>query len=390
MEGKRFLRSIELKNLLSYGPEGVKLELEPLNVLIGANATGKSNLIQALRLLQAAPNDLAVPIREGGGIGEWFWKGSTDEASKRATIECLVFADNKSWPLRYSLTVTSSSQERPEVLSETIDRPLDNEDRLIYYTLPPEGGASVNSGTGALVGMDVVRSKSILAQINDRLHFPEITLLREAISQVRFFGDMALGMSARIPQAADLLDDFLFEDGMNLGVILSDLLNRPSTKSELLQKLGLFYPRVRDLGVRVRGGTVQVYFHEEGFSAPVPARRLSDGTLHYLCLLAILLHPEPPPLVCIEEPELGLHPDAVSAVAELLIEASKRTQLIVTTHSDALVAGLSEVPEAVVVAERGDGGTSLRRLEPAKLEKWLEEYRLGDLWRMGELGGNRW
>ncbi len=95
-------------------------------------------------------------------------------------------------------------------------------------------------------------------------------------------------------------------------------------------------------------------------------------------------------MVCIEEPELGLHPDAVSTLGELLIEASKRTQLIVTTHSDALIAALSEVPEAVVVAERGDRGTSLRRLEPAKLERWLEEYRLGDLWRMGELGGNRW
>ena len=77
MEGKRFLRSIELKNILSYGPEGVKLELEPLNVLIGANATGKSNLIQALRLLQAAPRDMKAPPRwDKSGIGEWMWKGN--------------------------------------------------------------------------------------------------------------------------------------------------------------------------------------------------------------------------------------------------------------------------------------------------------------------------
>ena len=76
MEGKRFLRSIELRNILSYGPEGVKLELEPLNVLIGANATGKSNLIQALRILQAAPRDIKGPPRwDNSGIVEWMWKG---------------------------------------------------------------------------------------------------------------------------------------------------------------------------------------------------------------------------------------------------------------------------------------------------------------------------
>src|SRR6185295_13971032 len=76
MEGKRFLRSIELKNLLSYGPEGVKLELEPLNVLIGPNASGKSNLIQALRLLQAAPRDIKNPPRwDNSGVKEWMWKG---------------------------------------------------------------------------------------------------------------------------------------------------------------------------------------------------------------------------------------------------------------------------------------------------------------------------
>src|SRR6185295_19924298 len=85
MEGKRFLRSIELKNLLSYGPEGVKLDLEPLNVLIGPNASGKSNLIQALRLLQAAPRDIKGPPRwDNSGIAEWMWKGPGGGAAELA------------------------------------------------------------------------------------------------------------------------------------------------------------------------------------------------------------------------------------------------------------------------------------------------------------------
>jgi predicted ATPase len=106
--------------------------------------------------------------------------------------------------------------------------------------------------------------------------------------------------------------------------------------------------------------------------------------------MALLLDPTPPPLICIEEPELGLHPDILPTIAEMLIEASQRTQLIVTTHSDSLVSALSQYPESVVICERDDTGSHLRRLEPDKLKDWLENYTLGDLWRMGEIGGNRW
>jgi predicted ATPase len=107
-------------------------------------------------------------------------------------------------------------------------------------------------------------------------------------------------------------------------------------------------------------------------------------------LLAVLCHPNPPPLVCIEEPELGLHPDVLPTLADLLKEASTRTQLIVTTHSDVLVDAMSDQPEAVLVAEKGEHGTTLTRLDTEKLKPWLEKYRLGHLWTRGEIGGTRW
>jgi predicted ATPase len=151
-----------------------------------------------------------------------------------------------------------------------------------------------------------------------------------------------------------------------------------------------FYEGIEDITTRVQGGAIEVFVHERGLDEAISASRLSDGTLHYLCLLVILLHPEPPPLICIEEPELGLHPDILPKIADLLIEASKRTQLIVTTHSETLVSRLSEIPEAVVICERNDQGTHLRRLKPDKLRAWLDKYMLGELWRMGEIGGNRW
>ena len=122
----------------------------------------------------------------------------------------------------------------------------------------------------------------------------------------------------------------------------------------------------------------------------IPARRLSDGTLRYLCLLAILVDPDPPPLIVIEEPELGLHPDIHPQLAALMVDASSRTQLIVTTHSDILVDALTDTPEAVVVCENVDGSTQLERLTSETLEPWLDKYRLGELWLRGEIGGTRW
>ena len=122
----------------------------------------------------------------------------------------------------------------------------------------------------------------------------------------------------------------------------------------------------------------------------VSATRLSDGTLKFLCLMAVLLDPNPGPLICIEEPETGLHPDALALVGNALREASTRTQLIVTTHSDALVDRFTDEPENVVICERDfDEGTTFRRLSREELKEWLDEYTLGELWRRGEIGGTK-
>jgi predicted ATPase len=160
--------------------------------------------------------------------------------------------------------------------------------------------------------------------------------------------------------------------------------------SQITKKMQEFYALVEDITTKISGGTVQIFLHERGLRQPIPATRLSDGTLRYLCLLSILLDPTPPPLICLEEPELGLHPDILPTLANLLIEASQRTQLIVTTHSDVLISAFSEVPEAVLVCERDETGSHLNRVNPNNVKSLLEEYTLGELWRMGELGGNRW
>ncbi|NES01110.1 MAG: AAA family ATPase, partial [Symploca sp. SIO1B1] len=156
----------------------------------------------------------------------------------------------------------------------------------------------------------------------------------------------------------------------------------------VIENLKKFYDEAEELSVKIYGGTVQIFIREEGLIQPIPATRLSDGTLRYLFLLALLLDPTPPPLLCIKEPEIGLHPDMMSTIADLLVEASRRTQLIVTTHSEALVSSLP--PESVLVCERNQWGSHLRRLDSDLLKEWLKEFSLGHLWRMGEIGGTIW
>jgi predicted ATPase len=173
-------------------------------------------------------------------------------------------------------------------------------------------------------------------------------------------------------------------------LVLNHLEHQAGLRRSLVDRLREADGSIEDFSTKVYGGTIQLFLHYSGLRTPVPATRLSDGTSRYLCLLAVLCHPSPPPLVCLEEPELGLHPDLLPGLADLLVEASHRMQLIVTTHSDTLVDGLTKVPEAVIVCEKRNASTCLSQKVGDELNEWLKEYGLGQLWRRGDLGGNRW
>jgi predicted ATPase len=157
----------------------------------------------------------------------------------------------------------------------------------------------------------------------------------------------------------------------------------------LLEYLSLVYEGASDFFLEPLGDTVLLSVLEKNVGY-VPVTRLSDGTLRYLCLLAILLAPEPPPLLVIDEPDLGLHPDLMPTLAKLLVSASERTQVLVTTHSRLLIDALSDDPASVIVCERADGASRMERLNADDLRVWLEQYSLGSLWSMGQIGGNRW
>ena len=400
---KRFIRTLRLQNFLSFGPDSYELELNSLNVLIGPNGAGKSNLIEAIDLLRASAKDLREPIQEGGGgVSEWLWKGAI--RSPIAEVDATLYFPDGHKPLRHRFSFTAVGQ-RFELVDEAIeDEYPDNAnipDVRFYYryqkgrpvvnvrTFSPSGDDRVERG---LRREDLEQDKSVLSQRKDPDQYPEITYLGNQYSRIRLYREWNLGRNtpARKPQSVDYPNDFLEEDARNLGLVLNTFERNRTVKKQINELLSDFYSSFDSISTLVEGGTIQVFLNEKSFNHPIPATRLSDGTLRYLCLLAILCHPTPPPLICIEEPELGLHPDIITTVADLLIDASHRTQLIVTTHSDILIDALSETPEAVIVCEKENGATQMRRLDHERLQKWLEEYSLGGLWRSGEIGGNRW
>jgi hypothetical protein len=219
-----------------------------------------------------------------------------------------------------------------------------------------------------------------------------LTKLTTALESICLYREFRTGpgAQARTGTAASLLADHLDEDGGNLALRLNEL-NFDDGLKGINAVLKRFFELCSEVVVRTKGGITQLYLRETGVKDAFAATSLSDGTLRLLCLLAVLLDANPPPLICIEEPEAGLHPDAIREIAGLLTDASTRTQLIITTHSPTLIDALSDQPEAVLVCERDfDRFTQFRRLDRSKLEEWLERYTLGELWQKGEIGGNRW
>jgi predicted ATPase len=394
--GPRLLNTVTARNLLSFGPDNEPLELSSLNVLIGPNGSGKSNLLEAIALLRTCPNrdGFRPVIARGGGVGEWIWKGRPNEP---ASVEALV-ARPGGQPLRHMLALRKEQQSfRLEDERIENERPSQGNRQPYLFYHYGHGRPVINTVSNKnsnkkrkLNRDDVAPDASILAQRRDPESFPEITHLADVYDRIRLYREWAFGRNTvfREPQKSDLRSNRLEEDFSNLGMFLNRLRRQPKTRAALLAGLADLYEGISDFDVSIEGGTVQVYFTEGDFS--IPATRLSDGTVRYLCLLAILCDPEPPPLIGIEEPELGLHPDILPKIADLLMAASERTQLIVTTHSEILVDALTERPGAVVVCEKHEGQTGMRRLDPEALRAWLEKYRLGQLWMNGQLGGTRW
>ena len=392
-------KSLHLRNFLSFGSDCLPVELGPLNVIIGANCSGKSNFVEAIDLMRAAPcasessNSRAI-VRDGGGPGEWIWKGAKDDCG--ASIEAVLDHPGRETDLRYMMRFAEDGENRFEIREERVEDavPSGGRNDPHFYCRRVDGKKLLedNGNHREVENGEIDPGTSMLAHCKDPDRYPELAWLGDTFGNLRIYREWNFGRNSalRVPQTADQPDDRLSSDVGNLGPVLDRLRRDPEVKERFLKALNNLYRGIDDFDLHVEEGTIQVFIHERRNAKPIT--RLSDGTLRYLCLLAILCHPDPGPLICIEEPELGMHPDIVAEIAELLVEASERTQLVVTTHSDYLVDVLTERPESVFVAEFGAGGTHLDRLEADEINPWLKDYResLGELWMSGQIGGLRW
>jgi predicted ATPase len=391
-----FITDITLRGFLSFGLESSPLALAPLNVLIGPNGAGKSNLVEAFAVLRAVPRDLPLPIRTGGGVKEWLWRG--ESKANEATLELalspgLIAQPRMSPALRYRLGFGAQGDSFV-VLDERLENSEAQPGQLKpYFYFGYENGRAMLNVQGErreLRREDIDPTQSILSQLRDPHSYPEITALAAGLARILIYRNWSFGPDAAIRAScrADVRTDVLSENFDNLPARLAVLRRDREVKRRLLAHLSDLSPGFDDFEVVPEGGQLQLYVSEGAHSTP--ARRLSDGTLRFLSLLAILLDPTPPPVIVIEEPELGLHPDTLPVIRELLIEASARTQLIVTTHSLTLVDSFTEHPEAILVCDKVNGATQIARLDPVQIAEWRQHESLGPLWLSGQLGGTRW
>lgn len=384
------VESLTSRNFLSFGPEAVEIRLHSLNLLIGTNGAGKSNLIEAISLMASTPGDLSHFFRIGGGSSHFIWKGGRENQS--ASVEILGKKFDES-PFRHSLSFAISGQSY-EVTSESIFEatPSGRLSNSPSYSMKGATAVARINRKKVLIPTGVVGlSQSAISgfqpfDIDRSFRSLQRTYQRFEFYRARLFNQID---SARKAQNTDSQNGSLDEDGSNLAAVIARLLSDKSGRRTIDRYMSAFYEGYESLSVQVQAGTMLIYLHERGLRSPIPATRLSDGTLRWLALLAILADPHPAPLICIEEPETALHPDILVDLAQLLREASERCQLIVTTHSDTLVDAFTKTPECVLVCEKADGATTLKRLDREELKGFLEVYSLGPLWRRNLIGGVR-
>lgn len=210
-----------------------------------------------------------------------------------------------------------------------------------------------------------------MSQIKNPEQYPEMSYLKDVFENTMIYREFSFGRYSKLrtPQNINFPNKILHNEGINLGLMLNRFRRDPAVKKSILQYLDFLYEGIEDYDICVEGGSLQVILQEE--EKVIPAVRLSDGTLRFLYLLSILCHPTPPPLVCIEHPELGIHPDVLPIIGDLLKEASKKCQLIITTHSNVLIHSLMDYPDSIIMCEKDENGTQLTHMSFEAVDIWL-------------------
>ena len=374
----------------------VRWQPERLNVLIGPNGSGKSNLLRALELLLgAAHGDLSERVRREGGMGATVFDGEMEGV----TLDLIAGSNEEAFVedsvnTRYRIEMdrigkTSSFSIGREFLGPNDE--FENMDSGLINRV--NGGGSFFSAIGSETRhelTDLADEKSSLSSFGNALTLnPEIKAYQRFIGDWHVYGHLDTSMGAEIRRAAVTRRETTVDsDGQNLIPVLHTLY---STDREFKNELDLamkaaFGDEFEELVFPPEADQrVQMQVRWRSLKRPQPAADLSDGTLRFLFLLAVLANPNPSSLIAIDEPESGLHPSMLPIIAEFARDASIRSQVVLTTHSpEFLDAFGSEAPNTVIVGCH-DGTTSMTAASGEKLQYWLKQYTLGELFRSNEL-----
>jgi predicted ATPase len=341
------------------------LALQPLNVLIGANGAGKTNFISLFEMLnQIVEGNLQLFVGKSGGADAVLYFG------QKTTSELVIDLDFGVNRYRCALTAAAG-------------------DALIFGREQCWGqGANYSQPYRVDLGSGYKESRLPEEAAAPKGRIARYTLASLKSWKVYHFHDTS--ESARVKQTGDVSDNsFLRPDASNLAAFLYLLQQRHSEQYEaIINTIRLAAPFFDDFMLRpspLNPDKIQLEWREKESDAYFNARSLSDGTLRFICLTTLLLQPKLPSTILIDEPELGLHPYAITLLASLLKSAATQTQVIVSTQSVPLVNQFA--PHDIIVADREDKQSTFKRLDAKDFEDWLGEYGLGDLWEKNVLGG---
>lgn len=344
-----------------------KLKLGGINVIIGPNGSGKSNFIGVFSFLHA--------IREGHLKDYVIKAGGADKVlhfGSKITEKLHIHVSFKNGKNQYeiSLGVTGSDQLYPN--TETVYFWGDTKSRKPYEEqLPP-------------LGMEAGISDPSCKKIG--------TYVQGHLDSWRLYHFHDTSSNSPMKKTGDLNDNrYLRPDASNLAPFLYYLREKHNGSYSLIrrtvQRVAPFFDDFLLEPQKLNPQKILLEWRHKNSEAYFDSASLSDGSLRFIALATLFLQPEAyrPSVILVDEPELGLHPYAITMLAALIKQASTNTQVILSTQSPLLLDHFQ--PEDVLVADRVDGGTQFTRLDSTKLAGWLESYSLGQLWEKNELGG---
>ena len=373
----------------------VDLTVKPLMVLIGANGVGKSSLLDAFSLLSAsARGKLKEGLSSMGGVADVLTRGKADSLSLHVDM---AVPDQRPYevvpgqePFEYDISLTPKGAGYAishEVLSqdwEEYDLPFNHIDSSAdapprYFDVKEKHLVEPNWEHDPL--------ETSLSQVPKMFQQPEE--LRKILASTTQYHVLDVGPRApvKLPQQMKPAE-LPGTDGEDLVALLYSLRESDHDRYEaIVDSLRAAFPDFDGLSFPpVAAGMLAMTWKDKNFAKPLYMHELSEGTLRFLWLVSLLQSPGLSTITMIDEPEVSLHPELLSLLAELMREASERTQLIVATHSDRLVRFLR--PEEVVVMDIGeDGGATATWADTLDLDEWLADYSFDEVWRMGRMGG---